>query len=42
MEAGTGKTKVAQSHPTWVRGLKSDGAEAVQALVGRTPRGCVD
>ena len=32
-----------ESHPSWVRGLKLDRAEAAaDALLGRTLHGCVD
>ena len=30
------------SHPLWVRGLKSQIAEVLKQMQGRTPCGCVD
>ena len=32
----------AQSHPTWVRGLKRNSVTNLPKAVGRTLRGCVD
>ena len=36
------KNRKIWSHPTWVRGLKLHGCSEVEALRGRTLRGCVD
>ena len=33
---------IAQSHPTWVRGLKHDAASLKETEPSRTLRGCVD